>query len=161
MLKLLSRPGRGTKAELWLPAATKAPATVEVSEAAPAQAPPDDANCTILVVDDDVLIAASTVDMVEDLGFRVIEANSGAKALEILGGDDPVDLMVTDFAMPGMNGMELARAAKEVRPDLPVLLASGYAETPLGAETDLPRLAKPYRQEQLATQIAQLLKPGG
>jgi CheY-like chemotaxis protein len=87
----------------------------------------------------------------------VIEANSGLRALEILRSGSSVDLIVTDYAMPGMTGVELANAARQFRPDLPVLLATGYAELPSGATTDLPRLAKPFRQDQLATEIAKAL----
>ena len=71
--------------------------------------------------------------MLEDLGHEVIEANSGARALEILQGDRPVDLLVTDYSMPRMNGAQLAAAARQVRPELPVLLATGYAELPAGS----------------------------
>jgi CheY-like chemotaxis protein len=152
-LRLSSAVGVGTTAELWLPLALT-PAT----PAAVAPQPRLDARpSTILVVDDDVLIAMSTVDMLEDLGHTVIEANSGAKALEILAGGPHIDLIVTDYAMPGMTGLELANAARKLRADLPVLLATGYADLPESSHVDLPRLAKPYQQAQLATQIARLL----
>jgi CheY-like chemotaxis protein len=66
-------------------------------------------------------------------------------------------LMVTDHMMPGMTGLELAAASREVRPSLPVLLATGYAELPEGTQLNLPRLAKPYHQDQLRDQLDQLL----
>jgi CheY-like chemotaxis protein len=109
---------------------------------------------TILVVDDDALISMSTVDMLEDLGHEVLEANSAERALEILRDVERVDLMITDYAMPKMNGMELAVTARNLRPDLPILLATGYAELPSGPAIDLPRIDKPYHQERLATGIA-------
>ena len=65
--------------------------------------------------------------------------------------------MLTDHAMPGMTGVELAMASREVRPQLPVLLATGYAELPDGAQIDVPRLTKPYHQEQLRDRLDQLL----
>ena len=71
--------------------------------------------------------------------------------------EQPLDLMVTDHMMPGMTGLELAAASRKVRPSLPVLLATGYAELPEGAQLDLPRLAKPYHQDQLRDQLDQLL----
>ena len=114
-------------------------------------------HATILLVDDDPLIAMSTVDMLEDLGHTVIEAHSGAKALEALQKADAVDLMITDFAMPGMNGAQLADAVRVKFPGLPVLLATGYAELPSGARVDLPMLGKPYSQAQLASEISKLL----
>jgi nitrogen-specific signal transduction histidine kinase len=125
-LRLSSQVGLGTKAELWLPITN-----IPVEEEKPTEAAPKDEateKITILVVDDDALIAMSTVDMLEDLGHDVIEANSGDHALEILRDDRPVDLLVTDYSMPRMNGVQLAAAAREVRPELTILLATGYAE---------------------------------
>jgi CheY-like chemotaxis protein len=114
----------------------------------------------ILLVDDDVLIAMSTAGMLEDLGHEVIEANSGASALEALQANQGVDLMITDFAMPGMNGAQLAMEARRLRPHLPILLATGYAEMPKGTNIELPRLGKPYSQNELAREIGRLLQAG-
>jgi len=111
----------------------------------------------ILVVDDDALINMSTVDMVEDLGHTALEAYSGKEALQILESGQRVDALITDYAMPGMTGVELANRARERFPDLPILLATGYADLPSGTTTDLPRLSKPYQQTDLATQISRLL----
>jgi CheY-like chemotaxis protein len=118
-------------------------------------------SATILVVDDDALIADSTVDMLEDLGHTVIEANSAKRALEILDQGQPVDLIMTDQAMPGMTGTELAEIVQQKRPDLPVLLATGYADLPTGQEPNLPRLSKPYLQSQLQEQVDRLLTRRG
>lgn len=152
-LKLISAPGEGTTAELWLPVST-AP-VMEISEMEPERSAAPAS--TILVVDDDALINMNTVDMVEDLGHTALEAYSGKQALEILGSDRQVDVLITDYAMPGMTGVELAGKARQLRPGLPILLATGYADLPSGTSTDLPRLAKPYQQADLATQIARLL----
>lgn len=155
-LRLASQVGRGTTAELWLPATNIAAAEVKP----PASEPRGEAaeKLTVLVVDDDVLIAMSTVDMLEDLGHEVIEANSGDRALEILHGDRQVDLLVTDYSMPRMNGAQLAAAARKLRPELPILLATGYADLPAGAGIALPRIGKPYQQDQLAAEIVKVLK---
>ena len=112
----------------------------------------------ILLVEDDALIAMGTVDMLEDLGHEVIEANSGAEALEILRNNLPVHLMITDYSMPKMTGIQLAREARTLWPDLPILLATGYADLPDGSEMKLPRLEKPYSQDQLAAEIAKLVQ---
>jgi PAS domain S-box-containing protein len=152
-LQLLSAVGKGTTATMMLPVATAAP-EAEIP-AAPAQKIKRSA--VILFVDDDPLIAMSTTEMLEDLGHRVIGANSGLHALDILRSKQPLDLMMTDHAMPGMTGIELAAASREVRPSLPVLLATGYAELPDGTQVDLPRLAKPYHQDQLRDRLDQLL----
>lgn len=154
-LRLSSEPGRGTRAELLLPVCE---ASVPVHEAVPLAAEPEIASKTVLVVDDDALIAMSTVDLLEDLGHTVIEAHSGSAALDIIASGRPIDIMITDFSMPRMNGGELAVAARRMRPDLPILLATGYAELPPGSELDLPRLAKPYQQHHLAAAIAKLVE---
>jgi len=154
-LKLASEVGRGTTAELWLPAT--AAAAAERPEAAPVaheKAP----KATILVVDDDALIAMSTGDMLEDLGHEVITAESGATALEVLRDGRDIDLLITDYSMPKMTGAQLAVAARELRPALPILLATGYAELPKGSSLDLPRLGKPYQQAQLAAEVGRMLR---
>jgi PAS domain S-box-containing protein len=152
-LELASVVGKGTAATLVLPVTTKTP---EI--AAPAQlARTINRSAVILFVDDDPLIAMSTTEMLEDLGHRVIGANSGRHALDIIRSDQPIDLMVTDHVMPGMTGIELALKSREVRPALPILLATGYADLPEGASLDLPRLAKPYHQDQLRDRVDQLL----
>jgi len=152
-MDIASTPGEGTTVDIWLPAATAAPGIQPVTS----DTSKDMKSTTILVVDDDALIAMSTADMLTDLGHEVIEAYSGAKALEALRKQPLIQLMITDYAMPGMTGVQLANAARELRPDLQVLLATGYADLPDGTQIDLPRLTKPYMQHQLATQIARML----
>jgi CheY-like chemotaxis protein len=148
-------------ADLDLPAATELP--TEASEAVMSSrtetsSPPT--RTRILLVDDDVLIAMSSAGMLEDLGHEVIEANSGASALEALRANPDVDLMITDFDMPGMNGAQLALEARRLMPHLPILLATSYAEMPKGANIELPRLGKPYSQNELAREISRLLQGG-
>jgi PAS domain S-box-containing protein len=155
-LRLTSEVRRGTRAELWLPVTTLA-AQAKESEP-PATVADPAAKITILVVDDDVLIAMSTVDMLEDLGHEVIEAHSGGRALDILRSGRAVDLVITDYSMPEMNGAQLAKAVREIQPDVPILLATGYAELPSGVGADLPRIGKPYQQDQLAAKIKKVLR---
>jgi PAS domain S-box-containing protein len=152
-LQLTSTVGKGTTATLILPVATAAPE----AESPAHVAAKINRSAVILFVDDDPLIAMSTMEMLEDLGHRVIGANSGLHALDIIKSDQPIDLMMTDHVMPGMTGIELAAASREVRPSLPILLATGYADLPEGAQLDLPRLAKPYHQDQLRDRLDQLL----
>jgi CheY-like chemotaxis protein len=156
-LRLKSAPGRGTTAELWLPAAKSDAAPREIA-AAPSISVEAQPPAKVLAVDDDALILMSTVDMLEDLGHSVLFAHSGAKALELLQGGAEIDLLITDFAMPGMTGSQLAQSARNLRPELPVLLATGYAELPDGCAPDFARLSKPYEQEQLAREIARALQ---
>ena len=152
-LQLSSIPGKGTAATLLFPVATAAPETESPVQAAPKV----NRSAVILFVDDDPLIAMSTTEMLEDLGHQVIGASCGLHALDIIRSEQPIDLMMTDHVMPGMTGIELAAASREVRPSLPILLATGYAELPEGAQLDLPRLAKPYHQDQLRDRLDQLL----
>jgi signal transduction histidine kinase/CheY-like chemotaxis protein len=152
-LELSSVVGKGTTATLVLPVTTKAPEIASPAQSARSV----NRSAVILFVDDDPLIAMSTMEMLEDLGHHVIGANSGRHALDILKSKQPIDLMVTDHVMPGMTGIELAVKSREVRPALPILLATGYADLPEGAPLDLPRLAKPYHQDQLRDRLDQLL----
>ncbi len=152
-LQMTSTVGKGTCATLVLPVATAAPERESVAPLAPKAK----RSAVILFVDDDPLIAMSTAEMLEDLGHHVIGVNSGSHALEILKSEQPIDLMMTDHMMPGMTGLELVAASRDVRPTLPVLLATGYAELPEGTQLDLPRLAKPYHQDQLRDRLDQIL----
>ena len=154
-LRLFSTPGCGTRAELWLPVAEGA---AETTPSEPAHRPAvGNRRATLLFVDDDFLISLSTTSLLEDLGHTVITASSGPEALDVLRTGKPIDMMITDYAMPVMNGLQLAEEARALRPDLPILLATGYADLPTRAKFELPRLQKPYQQTQLAEQIQGLL----
>ncbi|HEY2633729.1 MAG TPA: ATP-binding protein [Steroidobacteraceae bacterium] len=161
LLELASEVGKGTTATLWLPQAVKPAGEVEpaASPAAFAGAATFSRTATILVVDDDPLIATSTVDMLEDLGHTVIGVNSAAQALEIINTGKSLDLLMTDQAMPGMTGIQLAEIVRQKRPGLPVLLATGYTDLPAGKLVSVPRLSKPYQQAQLQAEIEKLLSP--
>lgn len=154
-LRLFSTPGRGTRAELWLPVAEGAAVTV-VPEMA-SNAPDASRRAKLLFVDDDFLISLSTTSLLEDLGHTVVTVSSGAEALDVLRAGEPIDMMITDYAMPGMTGLQLAEEARALRPGLPILLATGYADLPTKSSFELPRLNKPYRQTQLAEHIQGLL----
>ena len=156
-LKLTSEVGKGTTAELWIPVST----TVVAADLPPneiAAAPPTKllGPKRILLVDDDMLIAMSSADMLIDLGHEVVEAHSGSEALECFGDGSDFDLVITDYSMPGMNGGELARRVREISPGMPILIASGYAELPAGLDLNVARLGKPYTQEQLQLEIGRL-----
>jgi PAS domain S-box-containing protein len=154
--RLTSAPGCGTTVELWIPRAQGAAAApARVAESA---APRPQSRLTVLVVDDDPLVAMGTVAMLEDLEHEALEASSGVEALAILAARPDVDVMITDHAMPGMTGVELAARASALRPSLPVALATGYAELPNGVDPGLPRLGKPFRQDELAATLAALAR---
>ncbi|MGO7988030.1 PAS domain S-box protein [Rhizobium leguminosarum] len=147
--------GEGTTAELWFPVASGEQAT----EAA-ADRPQQEENATrrlrIVAVDDDGLVLMNTTLMLEDLGHTVFEAMAGPEALDILR-QQQVDLVICDHAMPRMTGAQLAQAIRSEWPDMPIILATGYAEIPEGAGiVDLPRLGKPFSQAQLAEAISRI-----
>ncbi|CAI8819280.1 PAS domain S-box protein [Pseudomonas sp. IT-P294] len=152
---LKSKKDVGTTAELWIPAATTASVIKTVVESA--QPPPVEQLC-VLVVDDDSLVLTSTVLLLEDLGHRVISATSGAQALEQFDNEPNIDLLITDMAMPQMNGAQLAQAIRFFKPGLPIILATGYAERLEGFATQLPRLSKPFTQLNLVEVIALAMK---
>ena len=158
-LVLDSRPGVGTVAELWLPRAE--PRSGPLSSAAPDRSRPDAPMparpCTILVVDDDPLVLASTASMLEDLGHIAVTAGSGPEALERLDENPAVELMITDYAMPGMTGLQLAAVLEQRQPLLPIVVATGYAELPAADMIGRLRLAKPFGQDALAKAIADSL----
>lgn len=157
-LKLSSVLGKGTTAELWIPVSHEQRSFVAEPTVQEAAGRPD--ALRVLLVDDDFLIAMSSVDMLSDLGHEVVEAHSGKEALAHLQRDGHFDLLITDYSMPEMTGGELAKAARALLPDLPILIASGYAELPPGIDFDVARLGKPYTQQQLALEIERVLKAG-
>ncbi len=159
-LLIESRSGAGTKVKICIPAAGS-----EEPHSAPAQDPraaegdasPAKKALVVLAVDDDALVLMNTAAMLEDLGHTVIEAASGSAALEAFMEHGEIDLVITDHAMPRMTGSQLADFLRSERPDLPVIMATGYAELPPGADTTLPRLCKPFSEQQLAEAIARVL----
>jgi DNA-binding LytR/AlgR family response regulator len=87
----------------------------------------------------------------------VISADSAAGALELLNTHPKIDVVITDYSMPGMTGGELAAEIHRIRPELPVVIATGYSDSPKEMET--PRLSKPYRQQDVAILFARLFGP--
>ena len=109
----------------------------------------------ILAVDDDAIVLLNTVTMLEDMGHAVTERHSGSEAIESLEGEQ-FDLLLSDYAMPGMNGGELVRRARDIQPAIRAAIVSGYADLPEGTALDVPRLAKPFTQDDLSQLIARL-----
>ena len=163
-LTLDSHEGLGTTATIWLPALTERPPTIETHDASAghelqaAARPAAQANrLRVLAVDDDELILAGTVAMLEDLGHHVATASSAALALDLIDRHD-FDLLLTDHAMPGMSGLQLADMIRAREPDLPIVLMTGFADLPpeevsVGG-VELPRLAKPFWQADLAAAVS-------
>jgi len=153
--------GRGTTVNLWLPRATSADqVNTSVDQSSPAKETAS-RQLRILLVDDDSLVRMNTAYLLMDLGHSVMEASSGAHALQILDTDAGFDVMITDYAMPGMTGLDLAIRLKIAKPKLPIVLATGYAELPKDMPIELPRLAKPYTQDELERALSASLRMSG
>jgi signal transduction histidine kinase/CheY-like chemotaxis protein len=154
-LQLSSQPGVGTRAELWLPVADEQAAASEQTQVEAIMAPRPS---TVLLVDDEELVRVGTAEMLMDLGYSVVQAGSGAEALGVLRrGEIEIDMLVSDYLMPGIGGADMVREARKLRPDLPALLITGYTNLVQGPGAELPRLAKPFRQAELASRIAELI----
>lgn len=154
-LTIDSRPAVGTNVELWLPvSATPAETPKPGAEAAATEA----ARGSALLVDDEELVRISTADMLNELGYAVMEASSAEAALQLLAGGLRPDLIITDHLMPGMSGAELAHAVRAERPDAHILIVSGYAEND-GIDLEFPRLTKPFRKDDLAAKLAEVVGP--
>lgn len=151
-LVMHSAPAHGTTAELWLPMAIAQPEEPVVVQP-PTALPVQGADLTVLVVDDDPLIAMTMNAVLTDMGHESLEAHSGKVALELLETGRHVDVIITDYAMPGMTGIQFAERVKARWPTLPVILASGYAELPEDSDTDIIRLPKPYGRADLIQAI--------
>jgi nitrogen-specific signal transduction histidine kinase/ActR/RegA family two-component response regulator len=158
VFRLSSAVGKGTRADLYLPLAGEAK-----QAASPVFTGPKlhhSRRLNLLLVDDEELVRVGTGEMLRDLGHDVTEAEDGQQALDFLGSDDRFDAVVTDYKMPRMDGAQLAERIRQIRPDMPILLITGYTGSTDEA-TDLPRLAKPFNQADLADALAAVTEEGG
>ena len=153
-LRISSKVGKGTTAELWLPAANGDAEDLTYRDQG---LPVQPRRATILLVDDEDLVRQATAEMLREMGHRVIEATSGRAALVQVIDNQDIDLLITDHLMPGIRGSELAEEVSRRRPGLPALLLTGYANLASGEATGIPRLSKPFREADLARQVASLL----
>jgi PAS domain S-box-containing protein len=154
---LRSREGEGTIAELWLPVAEGQ------TPAIGSERPANDAavyqgSLVVVAVDDDRLVLTNTIAMLDDLGHTGIAALSGKEALDILRRHGPVDVVITDYAMPRMTGLQLAEAIKKEWPELPVIIATGFAEMEPDVEWSQPRLAKPFSEAELVQELERIVR---
>ena len=154
-LLLKSRPGQGTTIELWLPATDEAASAIGEAAREPQFAR---RAAKILLVDDEDLVRSATADMLRELGYIVAEAASGAQAIAVLRGGIGAEVLVTDYLMPGMTGAALIAELRASGHAIPTLLITGYANAGEDVPADVTRLAKPFRQVDLAARIDQLLQ---
>ncbi len=159
-LELHSIVGQGSEVDLWLPVATS---DAQLTDLGSRGLDPSSTTerLVILAVDDDALVLINTAAMLDDLGHEVLTASSGKEGLELLQARSDVDLVICDELMPHMTGTEMARIIHAAHPDMPFVLASGYASLGGADETAadaLPKIAKPFTQAGLAEFLAHALE---
>jgi CheY-like chemotaxis protein len=158
-VRICSEPGQGTTFRLYLPHFRGAAETESVDEAVAAlTALPEAAGETVLVVDDEPAVRMLIAETLEELGYAAVEAADGPSALRILQSKIRVDLLITDVGLPGLNGRQLADAARVTRPGLRVLFVTGYAHNAAigcGGALDpgMEILTKPFAMSALADKI--------
>jgi signal transduction histidine kinase len=158
-VRIESEVNRGTAIHIYLPRAA-ATAKREAAAGAPTR-PVEHPGANILLVDDDNAVRAVTADMLRDMGYEVLEAGSGGAALETVDSEPDIDLVVIDFAMPGMSGAELAERLRIKRPALPTLFITGYADyTALNGVSDAQIVTKPFVTGALAEKVRRALASG-
>ena len=150
---LTSAPNEGTRADLYLPLADDLAPAKRRGSVEPMRS--IGRRLLVLLVDDEELVRTATAEIIRDLGHTVIEASGGADALARLDHLGYVDVVVTDYKMPGMDGGDLSRRIAESHPAIPVLLITGYTG-PADEVLNLPRLAKPFGQTEIAAALANL-----
>lgn len=160
-VRIDSEPGKGAMICIYLPRHIGE----EVADVAPVETsatPEASTDLTILVVDDEPLVRMVTIEILEDLGYNVLEAEDGPKALTILDAHSDIDLLVTDVGLPkGMNGRQLANMARDKRPDLDVIFITGYAENAVlnhgHLEPGMQIVTKPFTPEHLARKVQEVV----
>jgi len=161
-LQIESAPGQGTTVTLWLPEAEAASAVSGLTQPADTTTATS-ASAEVLVVDDDAIVRQMVASQMEELGYHVAQASDGLAALAHLDEGAAVDLLISDFAMPGMNGVALIEEARQRRPNLPALLLTGYADATVslaiedGQTGGTALLRKPVSNAALVEHVGALL----
>jgi len=166
-VKIYSEPGEGTTLKLYLPRLAGA----DLPADSPSESKPEPARTTgetVLVVEDDADVRSYSADILRDLGYRVVEAPEGPAALALLDAEPAIRLLFTDVGLPGgLNGRQLADAARRRRPDLKVLFTTGYARNAIvhqgRLDPGVELIVKPFTAAALAAKIRQVLheRPSG
>jgi PAS domain S-box-containing protein len=152
-LRLKSSPGKGTAAEIWLPAYDGEADPLLISRPELTWQP---RKTVILLVDDEDVVRRATADMLREIGHEVVEAPSATTALKLIDERSDIELIMTDYLMPGIRGSELIEKARDVRPGLKALLITGYARM-TAEQPGVVRLSKPFRASDLAREVAKML----
>jgi CheY-like chemotaxis protein len=159
-IRIESRVGEGTRVEIWLPRAPEAAARSSAAPAADGQGNGvgrrGPAGLKVLLVDDHLGVRATTAALLEDLGHEVVQADDGPELLDLLKNDPAAfDLIISDYAMPRLSGAEVVRQARRIRPAMPAILMTGYADARSISRRpeDVHVLAKPFTLEQMSAAI--------
>ncbi|MBJ6127025.1 hybrid sensor histidine kinase/response regulator [Microvirga splendida] len=160
-VKIYSEVGQGTTIRIYLPR-HRGVAQEEPSTISPAEMSRAEAGETVLVVEDEPVIRNLIVEVLQELGYRALEASDGPAGLKVLQSGQRIDLLVTDVGLPGINGRQIADAARETRPGLKVLFITGYAENATLAngflDPGMEMITKPFAVEALATRITRMIQ---
>jgi CheY-like chemotaxis protein len=159
-VKIESAPGEGTTVRLYLPKTDDEPAIPHAEPAA--ETPQGTGSETVLVVEDDPGVLDIVVETLTEWGYGILTAGNSHGALDLIRSGTRIDLLFSDIVMPeSLNGIELAIEARRIRPGLPILLTSGYADRALSDQTPLPAdieiIAKPYRLDELARKLREVM----
>jgi CheY-like chemotaxis protein len=149
----------GTTINVYLPSIAQTATPVISLSDMPGNADADDLHRTILLVDDDPHVRSVTSMMLSSLGYSVVEAENGDEALKKI--DSAIDLVLTDFAMPNMTGAELAEIVKREHPELPIMFITGFADIDILDVDQQLIVQKPYKEEELARKLANVLMRAG
>lgn len=159
-MRIETRVGEGTSIKVYLPRSLQGSlSSLPAAEAS--LAPNDYKGATILLVDDDTAVREVTASILEEVGYVVLKAGSGGAALDVLERQTNIDLVLVDFAMPGMNGMDVARRVQQTHPTLPLLFITGYAdEKAFGEVGDKRIIKKPFVGDELTRKVHDALVKG-
>lgn len=159
-VRIYSQVGLGTTIKLYLPSSLQ-DMSDEKDGADPETAPPRGDGETVLVVEDDDSVRMLVVDVLKELGYRVIEAVDGTQALPVIEGKGRIDLLISDVGLPGLNGRQIAEIAISARPSLKVLFITGYAATAASRADFLApgmeMITKPFAIDDLAQKVREIL----
>ncbi|MBD8807422.1 ATP-binding protein [Pseudomonas syringae] len=150
-----SKPGQGTEVTLWLPVANS---PVMQAESRALETPLLKGSVHVLLVDDEDLVRDSTAHLLQDLGYQVTEAPSAAVALDLFDAGLRPDVLVTDYVMADITGVQLARQIRQRINDLPILIITGYTNAKPVPTDDFEVLAKPFRRQDIASRLANLVQ---
>ena len=160
-VRILSQPGKGTQVQLYMPCLG---GDLDILPSEESRSAPLGVGEVVLVVEDEAVVRSLIVEVLGELGYQTLEAGNAQEAMPFLENPQRIDLMISDVGLPGMNGRQLADLAQANRPELKVLLATGYAEGSnvegyLAANMEI--ITKPFAIDALANKISEMLNPAG